>query len=93
MARLYQVSLRLHDLPTDEGMARVKAQFDEVGDWLKFTPYSWLVLTEYNPTQIRDILRRGLEPNDHLLVIEATLTGADGWALPWVWDWIRKKRS
>ena len=93
MARLYHVSLRFEVIPTSEDIPKLEAQFSEIGDWMRFSALSWLVSSRLNPTQIRDKLRLTLKPADHLLVLEVNTTGADGWALPWVWEWIRSRSS
>lgn len=61
------------------------------GEWMRFSAWSWFVSSQYNPTQIRDILRPVLNQEDHFVVLEVDMNGADGYALAWIWEWLRKK--
>lgn len=62
-----------------------------VGDWMRFSAWTWIVASQYNPTQIRDTLRVAMKPNDHFLILEVNVTGTDGIAQPWIWEWLRTR--
>ena len=92
MPRLYQITMRWNTLPKGEDSVK---PFEErlalAGNWLRFSGWAWYISSDYNPTQIRDIVKSATIPDDHFLILEVNMQGADGNALPWIWDWLRKK--
>ena len=91
MARLYQVSFRFEVIPDAAAMKKMDVIFSGIGDWLRFTSWTWCVSSQFTPTQIREKLRLVMNPSDHFLILEITAKDADGWAAPWIWEWIRAK--
>ena len=93
MARVYQICIRWDTLPNgEEGLKTIEACLNVAGDWMRFSAWNYLVASKYNPTQIRDMLKPALV-NDHFLVLEINGIGADGWAAPWIWEWIRSRSN
>jgi hypothetical protein len=92
MPRLYQITVRWGTLPeNEEALKPFEDKIALCGPWMRFSAWSWIVHSNYNPSQIRDALRASLNTNDHFLVLEMNATGADGWATPWIWQWIRDR--
>lgn len=93
MNRIFSVNFRFKEIPTIYAGPAYEDKFSEIGDWLRFTTFSWYVSTNLNPTQIRDKLRLVMGPEDHVVVLEVNTQGADGWAVPAIWDWLRSKSN
>ncbi|RLP25292.1 hypothetical protein D8676_12695 [Mesorhizobium sp. YM1C-6-2] len=90
MAKLYMVTVRWVKTPAnpkliDEALTPIAL------DWIRFHAWTWLLWTEKSPDQITNTIRLRLKPEDHLLVMPIAPDAYEGWALPWVWDWIRPK--
>ena len=94
MAKLYQITIRWAEVPTGDAKAQlIETKLGPLGNWLRFSSWTWLLSSDYNSIQIREAIRTVVMPTDYFLVLEVARTQADGWALPWVWDWIRSKQG
>lgn len=50
----------------------------------------WLLQTRMSVGQVQQILRRHMDSNDFLLVVDITGQSRDGWMSRSVWDWARE---
>lgn len=57
------------------------------GTWWHYLESTWLVATDESPSQIGEKLRRHIDQNDRLLIIEIR-NNKDGWLSKDAWDWI-----
>lgn len=49
----------------------------------------WLVQTNLSATQIQIELRKYIDDNDSLFVVDITGQSRNGWMLKSTWDWVR----
>lgn len=93
MAKLYQITVRWDVMPTEAKWTSVESKLGQFGNWLRFSSWTWLLSSDHDTVPIRDALRTVLDPKDYFLILEVSKTQADGWAMPWIWEWIRTKQS
>jgi hypothetical protein len=62
-------------------------------DWLRYSISGWIVYTAYSISEVVDIIKPHIGPNDHMIIFEVTSLGqSNGWMPKWVWDWVNKVR-
>src|SRR5262245_56396143 len=62
-----------------------------VGDWVRYSPVSWLVWTDKPASLVYGVLRSYLDPADQILIAKIDPTESVGYLSPWIWEWINSK--
>lgn len=91
MAKLFSVSVCPAASPVDP--VRVESHLTTVGEWIRFNPWQWFLYSERSKVEIVEAARRGLQPNDHVLVTAIKAEVAAGWTAPWIWSWLNDKMN
>jgi hypothetical protein len=92
MAKLYHITVMWAVLPvTVETIKPLENKLSEIGTWYRFSGWSWLLRSDRTSAQIREGIQAVTKPQDHFLVFDVSHSEVSGWALPPVWDWIRKQ--
>ncbi len=95
MAKLYAVSVRWIGTPANaENVGKMDAAIGTTGDWIRFNGWTWLVWTQNSAEQVSSAIRRVIpHDEDSLLVIACDPNDFNGYAAPWIWEWLRNKRG
>ena len=67
--------------------------YDELksyGTWWHHLDSTWLIQTNETPSQCSDRLKKHMDDNDNLLVIEVC-KNYQGWLPEKAWDWLRER--
>jgi len=70
--------------------SQLHKEIKQASRWWHHLESTWIVCTDLTPTQWSDRLRRHLDSNDHLLVIEIA-ENYDGWLPEKAWKWLHKQ--
>ena len=89
MAKLYQISIMFAGPPTEIDIAALEQGFSVLGDWLRFSVFSWYLSSSLSPREMTEKLSTTLSPEDQFVILEANATGADGMAVKGIWDWLK----
>jgi hypothetical protein len=87
--KLYSVSFRWVKTPLKNEY--FEPIFGSMGDWMRFSGYSWFLHTQRTQVEIYDTLRVHMHVDDSILIIPISLEPAIGWAPAWIWDWLNSK--
>jgi hypothetical protein len=90
VSSLYCVNVRW--VKTEFNTDAIEKQLGQCGDWLRFNGWAWLSYSTYSAGSIANHVRIALANDDNIMVIKCDPNDYGGWAQPWVWDWINKKR-
>jgi hypothetical protein len=88
--KLYVINLRWVKTPMNAEV--IDQTLNPFGDWLRFNASTWLLDTSSPISSVREAIRALLQAEDSILIIKADPTEFEGWAAPWIWEWIRSKR-
>lgn len=70
----------------------IDAALSEIGEWIRFNAETWFVNSDRSPTEIRNLIIKHMSIEDNCLVVPLALyEPADGWAPPWIWEWLAKQ--
>ena len=73
--------------------AGIMEALKNVNDWLRFNPYTYLIWTDKSPSELYELLRRHITPDDQVIVAGVDLLRERyGWSQQWIWEWIDKHR-
>ncbi len=93
MSTVYLVSYDLHS--KGQNYADLIAELKNSYEWAKALESTWLIHTDESATTLYDRLRKHIDDNDRILVIEVT-ANYTGWLPKDIWEWMRvrvKSRS
>lgn len=62
-----------------------------VGEWIRLSPFSWLIWTNKPSTQVANAFKEFLKPEDIVIAVYVDPRQAAGSAPQWVWNWINAK--
>lgn len=62
-----------------------------LGEWWHYLDSNWLVNTTLSTYQINEHLRKCIDDNDNLLIIEFNPSTAAGWLPKDAWKWISER--
>ena len=62
-----------------------------VGDWIRYSPLSWIVWTDKQPAEIFIMIRPYLDPQDQVLIVGLNALDSFGSLSPWIWTWVNSK--
>ena len=65
----------------------------EVGDWLRFNNYIWIVWTTKTAGEAFPILAAHISKDDQMMIVEINMNERHGWVPKWIWDWIDVRRG
>jgi hypothetical protein len=61
------------------------------GEWIRVSPFSWLIWTTNPSVQVANSFKEFLKPEDIVIAMYVDPRQAAGSAPQWVWDWINAK--
>lgn len=64
-----------------------------IGDWVRYSPLSWLVWTDKPLAEIYLVLQRYVDAHDQMLITGMNPQDAFGRLSPWIWNWINSKTA
>jgi hypothetical protein len=64
-----------------------------IGDWVRYSPLSWIVWTDMPTGSIFARLRPYLDSQDQVLIAPLNLQDSFGSLSPWIWTWINSKTT
>lgn len=63
------------------------------GNWAHVLKSTWLIRTTQTADQVSTDLRKHMDPNDNLLVIEVNPKNKQGWLSRKFWNWMNGKTA
>lgn len=60
------------------------------GTWWHHLESTWLIKTGISPNEVFSRLKKYLDSNDRMLVIDITNASRQGWLPAEAWEWIKK---
>lgn len=62
--------------------------------WWHYLDSTWFVVSNYTIDQCSDILRREIDGNDSIIILDVTNYNAtDGWLPSKAWEWLRTNKQ
>jgi hypothetical protein len=89
MSNLYHISFIFHGVPKVRDLEPAFA--DQEDDWIRPSPFLWLLWSPKPIVQIYNRLKPLLDANDQFFISKVDMTHSLGFLNPWVWDWMNKK--
>ncbi|HRV05234.1 MAG TPA: hypothetical protein P5025_09405, partial [Candidatus Ratteibacteria bacterium] len=60
--------------------------------WWHYLESTWLIKTNQNPSAWTDKIKRVIDPNDYLFVVDISGKSYNGWLPQKAWDWINQNK-
>ena len=83
---LYLVTYDLHR--PGQNYSSLFDAIKSIGEWWHYLESVWLVKTSWNAAQVGEVLRKHIDENDRLLIVDITGDATNGWLEQKAWDWI-----
>lgn len=61
--------------------------------WWHYIESIWLIKTSYDPKYWNDILRKVIDQNDYLFIVDISNRPYNGWLPQKAWNWIKENNS
>ena len=90
MAKFYTIMLNPRGNPAQYSTAIEGALSSVVQDWLRFTTYQYIVLTDRGAEQIYRAVIAQLPPESHVLVMALEAGDRHGYVSQMVLDWVKR---
>jgi hypothetical protein len=70
----------------------LETQLSSIGNWLRFSAWSWLVKAELYITagNVYNALNKEQADIEQVMVLEIVKQSKQGWTHTWIWEWIDK---
>lgn len=89
--KIYVVTLRWIDTPMNPEM--IDSILAVRGDWLRWNGWTWLLASNYPPSELRIAIMGRLTAHDGLIIAQLVTADMEGWAPKWVWEWISERSN
>jgi len=74
-------------------MRDLEPVFTTIGDWVRYSPLSWIVWTDHDAASIFLQLLPFLDSADQVLIAKIEPSDAIGRLTPWIWTWMHAKQA
>jgi hypothetical protein len=71
----------------------IETQLEKALDWIRYMPTCYLLYTRTDAQTWYTRLRKVIDEDDHIFVVELNIENRQGWLPKTVWEWIRQDRS
>lgn len=90
MPKLYSVSVSPTSmLPVDT--TQVEKVLSGLGDWIRFSPWQWYLLSSEAKEKIGTEVWKKLNPADQIIVLVVQPEYGQGRASNWIWEWLNDR--
>jgi len=87
-ARYLQFTFKFEGAPKID---ELKSAFDNALDWIRISPYIWIVWTTSSPDEWYKRIKPLLGPKDYFFILGIDNSIRHGWADKWIWEWLDKQ--